>query len=290
MPSQVELVISPRTSDLGGGLSVRRVLPFVKKRMVGPFIFLDHMGPVELAAQKEMKVRSHPHIGLSTLTYLFSGELLHRDSLGTEMMIKPGEVNWMTAGKGIAHSETAGNESESVKLEGLQFWVALPVDHEDVEPSFVHVDVLDLPKITVGRSVWTLAAGSAFGQSSPVPVYSPLFFLVTEAKVSDHFVMGLDAKTEGCVYITKGKILVGDETYGEGECVVFKRGTSIEFSLEAGTRVAVLGGMSFSEKRFIWWNFVSSSEKKIEDAKKRWKEEGFGEVIHETERIPLPES
>jgi redox-sensitive bicupin YhaK (pirin superfamily) len=289
MNSSIELVISPRQSDLGGGLKVRRALPFQKKRMVGPFIFLDHMGPVTLDVHQEMKVRSHPHIGLSTLTYLFAGELLHRDTLGTEKMIRPGEVNWMTAGKGIAHSETAIDDRAALTLEGLQIWIALPLSHEEIAPSFVHQSAETIPSHVMGKVHWKLIAGSAFGKSSPVPCYSPLFYLVGESKdESDKFEMTVSENSEGGVYVAGGGVKIDDTVYPEGELVVFKKGAKIHFEIMANSRVAVVGGDIFPEKRFIWWNFVSSSEEKIEAAKKRWQEDGFGHVIHESSRIPLP--
>ncbi len=288
MKAEIAIVIQPRQSDLGGGLKVRRALPFAKKRMVGPFIFLDHMGPVELAKDQEMKVRAHPHIGLSTLTYLFQGELLHRDTLGTEQMIRPREVNWMTAGKGIAHSETARDEKSSLILEGLQAWIALPLSHEDAEPSFVHVDASDIPEIMKGKAKYHLVAGSAFGKSSPVPVHSPLFYLCGESLTDDPFSLEVPSGQEGGVYVSKGQIRVNGETYDEGSLIVYTPGTPVIFESLSGSRVAVIGGEIFPEKRIIWWNFVSSSQEKIENAKKRWQEDGFGHVIHETERIPLP--
>ncbi len=288
MNSSIELVISPRQSDLGGGLKVRRALPFQKKRMVGPFIFLDHMGPVTLEIHQEMKVRSHPHIGLSTLTYLFAGELLHRDTLGTEKMIRPGEVNWMTAGKGIAHSETAIDDHGALTLEGLQIWIALPLDHEDTEPSFVHQSAEAIPSHTMGEVNWKIVAGSAFGKTSPVPCFSPLFYLIGESTKADTFEMDVNENAEGGVYVARGGISIDETHYSAGELVVFKKGAKIKFEMMPHSRVAVVGGDIFPEKRFIWWNFVSSSEDKIEAAKIRWQEDGFGHVIHESSRIPLP--
>lgn len=287
--SKIELVVEPRTSDLGDGFTVRRALPYAKKRMVGPFIFLDHMGPAVFTKEKPLLVRSHPHIGLSTLTYLFSGEMLHRDSLGNELVISPGEVNWMTAGSGIAHSERSHIVQEEMHLEGIQLWIALPKKSEEVAPSFVHVDEKDLPKIQVGESHLALIAGEAFGIKSPVPVYSPLFYLGGFLKSQDAFQLKMEKSHEGAVYVAKGEIQIEDQTFREGELICFKAGEDLNFVALSECRVMVLGGEIFPEKRFIFWNFVSSSEERIEVAKQDWRDQKFGPVINEKEFIPLPE-
>lgn len=286
--SNVEIVIQPRLNDIGDGFHVRRALPFQKKRMVGPFIFLDHMGPLHVDQNHGLKVRAHPHIGLSTLTYLFSGTIFHRDTLGFEQSIRPGEVNWMTAGKGIAHSERSVPNEHGI-LEGIQVWIALPKEHEDIEPSFVHKDLKDIPNVEVGNETYQLVAGSAFGKTSPVPVHSPLFYLGSEVKKDHVFSMKLGDIAEGAVYVAKGKIEIEGTTYEEGTLVSFLKGTSIDFKTLDNCRLVIVGGDVFPEKRFIFWNFVASSHEKIEAAKLAWKNKDFGRVIHEDEYIPLPE-
>jgi redox-sensitive bicupin YhaK (pirin superfamily) len=286
--SNVELVITPRVNDIGDGFKVRRSLPFQKKRMVGPYIFFDHMGPLNFDEGHVLKVRGHPHIGLSTLTYLFSGTIFHRDTLGFEQAIRPGEVNWMTAGKGIAHSERSVPNEHGI-LEGIQVWIALPKEKEDIDPSFVHVDLKDIPVIQIGSESYQLVAGKAFGKESPVPVFSPLFYLGGEIKKGHSFSMKLEANAEGAVYVAKGRIEVEGVTYEEGNLVSFLKGTSIDYKTLDDCRLVVIGGDVFPEKRYIFWNFVSSSQEKIEAAKLAWKHEEFGDVIHEDEYIPLPE-
>lgn len=284
----IELVIEPRKSDLGDGFFVRRAIPYAKKRMVGPFIFFDHMGPAILTKENPLSVRSHPHIGLSTLTYLFEGEMLHRDSLGNELTIRPGAVNWMTAGRGIVHSERSNPETP-MNIEGIQLWIALPKAFEEIEPSFVHVDEKDIPEIEIGNSIFNLVAGSAFGKKSPVPVYSPLFYLNGKMQCADTFKLEVDEKSEGAVYVSSGKITCGDQEFIPGQMVCFTQGSTVEFTALEESHVLVLGGEIFPEKRFIFWNFVSSSEERLEQAKHDWHNDKFPKVINETDRIPLPD-
>lgn len=288
MSDKIELIIDPRPSDLGDGFFVRRALPYQKKRMVGPFIFLDHMGPAVFSQEHPLLVRAHPHIGLSTLTFLFKGEMLHRDSLGNELVISPGAVNWMTAGSGIAHSERSHLTSEKMDLEGIQLWIALPKAHEEVVPSFVHVETKDIPVIEAGKNKLTLIAGSAFGKTSPVPVYSPLFYLEGRYQNAERFELKVAGGSEGAVYVAKGEIVVEGEFVKANQLVCFKPGVAIEFEAVGEAHVMILGGEIFPEKRFIFWNLVSSSEARIEQAKQDWREQKFGQVIHETEFIPLP--
>lgn len=284
----IEIVITPRERDLDG-FKVRRSLPYAKKKMVGPFIFFDHMGPAQLSEHQVLTVRAHPHIGLATLTYLFTGEIMHRDSLGNEQLIRPFEVNWMTAGRGIAHSERSHNTEEHQTLEGLQVWIALPKVIEDIEPSFNHIDSEKIPVVEIGRSKFRLVAGRAFGKISPVPAYSPLFYLAGEMGREEIFAMDLNHETEGAVYVVKGQLNCDHKMYEEGTLICFRKGTSINFMAAADSQVIILGGEVFSEPRFIWWNFVSSSQAKIEIAKMRWANGEFGQVINELEYIPLPE-
>lgn len=286
--SNLAAVIKPKGKDLGDNFVVRRALPHIDKRMVGPFIFWDHMGPVTLKRENGMIVRAHPHIGLATITWLFSGEILHRDSLNNEQYIKPGEVNWMTAGNGIAHSERAIPKDQPMNLEGIQLWLALPKEHEDVAPSFFHCKSKDLPKQQLGNTSLSLIAGKALGNSSPVPVYSDLFYLEALSQANDEFSFEVESEHEGAIYVGEGEIEVENNNYEKFSMLCFKKGCPIKFKANVNSRVMIFGGAIFPEKRFIWWNFVSTSEEKIENAKKRWSSGEFQKVINETELIPLP--
>ncbi len=291
--SQIELEIISKTKDLGDNFVVRRALPSIKKPMVGPFIFWDHMGPSTLVGDKTLTVRAHPHIGIATITYLFTGEIMHRDSLGNEQAIRPGEVNWMTAGKGIAHSERAQawDNGEAMTLEGIQLWVALPKEHEDVDPSFVHIKEKELPIIDKNDIWLRLIAGRFQGKESPIPTYSQLFYLNGKAKMGRKFHHELASDEEGAVYIVKGGLEIEGNTYERYSLVSFRKGSSISFkSISNSSEFMVFGGQSFPEKRHIWWNYVSSSQEKIEQAKLDWKAGNFPKVINENEWIPLPES
>lgn len=286
--SNINMIVPYRESDLGDGFKVKRILPYAKKRMVGPFIFLDHMGPVELKTGFELKVRAHPHIGLSTLTYLYSGGIMHRDTLGFEQKIVPEEVNWMTAGDGIAHSERSYPIEKDSHLEGLQMWVALPKNLEDIKPSFVHLTREQIPSIEIGKSEYKLIAGSAFNKKSPVPVYSPLFCISGKVKPNDLFQMKLSPQEEGGIYLVSGKLEIEGQQYDRGSFICFTQGTAIDFKALEESNIMIVGGEVFPEKRFIFWNFVSSSAEKIEMAKERWKKMLFGQVKNESEFTPLP--
>lgn len=289
MKNELEVIIPARKADIG--IEVNRILPYVKKRMVGPFIFLDEMGPALLKNQAEsMDVRPHPHIGLSTLTYLFEGEILHRDSLGTEQLIVPGEVNWMTAGRGISHSEREPvyNRSLARRIHGLQFWVALPKEKEDIAPSFVHYKKQHIPEFKEGNLDIKLVAGNAFGRTSELHAYSPMIFMVMRAADKGIF------NFQGCsheyaLYVVEGEINVGEQTFKKHEMVCFKVGSSIEAQYEKDALFVLIGGEAFAEKRYIWWNLVSSDQEKIERAKEEWKAGTFPMVPGENEKIPLPE-
>ncbi len=289
--SNIELVITPRSSDLGDNFIVRRSLPFMNKRTVGPFIFWDHMGPAKFTHDKEMTVRAHPHIGLATITYLFDGYIMHRDSLGTRQLIRPNEINWMTAGSGIAHSERVQPKAgEEVTVHGIQVWVALPKEFEEVAPSFAHHKESELPLIEVeGGAKFRLIVGEAFGKKSEVKTYSDMFYLSSEMKDCQFFSMQMKASHEGAVYVAQGEIEVEGKKYGESSMVCFKAGSEIIFQATADSIVMVLGGEVLPEKRFIWWNFVSSSQERLEQAKADWKEGRFVPVIDEKEYIPLPD-
>lgn len=289
--SIVELIIESTPKDLGDNFIVRRSLPYHKKRMVGPFIFWDHMGPVTLENEREMIVRSHPHIGLSTITWLFSGEILHRDNLGNEQLIKPGEVNWMTAGSGIAHSERASSKKGSMILEGIQLWVALPKEYEEVEATFFHCKSEDLPKKKDQNSQITLIAGKALGMESPVPVYSGLFYLSGIFSKDAQFEMPVGTNQEGAIYVAQGRAEVEGRIHEAYSLIIFKKGCEVSFkAIDDNSNIMILGGDIFSEPRFIWWNFVSSDKDRIEKAKISWSEGQFPAVINEVEFIPLPKN
>lgn len=280
--------LDPKEKDLGEGFKVRRTLPQVKRRMVGPFIFWDHMGPVELKSGDELTVRAHPHIGLATITYLFSGEIMHRDSLGNELSIRPGEVNWMTAGKGIVHSERSF-KGDWETLEGIQVWVALPRDSEDCAPNFYHIKENELPVIECGDVKFTLIAGKALDRESPVPVYSPLFYLSSKVSKGSKLRFQVPMGQEGAIYVAHGR-LSGAAGELSGAMEIYESSEIMEYHALEDSIVMILGGEAFSEARHMWWNFVSSDKEKIEAAKIRWNEQKFDPVINEDEWIALPQS
>lgn len=288
--SHIELTIKGKTKDLGDGFVVTRSLPDAKKRLVGPFIFWDHMGPAHFEGEQEMKVRSHPHIGLATLTYLFEGAILHRDSLGNEQYIKPGEVNWMTAGSGITHSERAHPlDGKPFDLEGIQLWIALPKESEEIEARFDHFKETELPMFEDQGFSLRLIAGEAHGLKSPVPVYSKLFYMNGKGSAGSEYFQDFSAEVEGAVYVVKGEIEVEGQTFGSKELVIFEKGSSLSFKNKTDVEVMLFGGKVFPEKRYIYWNFVSSSKERLEQAKRDWKEGRFPKTINEREFIPLPE-
>ncbi len=291
MPVGVETLIEPRTRDLGD-FQVRRVLPAGRQRkMVGPFIFFDHMGPAELDAGKGIDVRPHPHIGLATVTYLFEGEIVHRDSLGFVQTIKPGDVNWMTAGSGIAHSERTGDEERAgvSRLFGIQSWVALPREAEETDPAFFHHPKAALPMIETDGVNMRLIAGTAYGERSPVEIFSEMFYL--DARMSAGSRLKLPSEhEERAVYPVEGEISLNDEVVPAGNMAVIVPGVETELKCFHAARVMLLGGAAMDGDRHIWWNFVSSSKNRIERAKADWKENRFDKVPGETEFIPLPSS
>lgn len=287
--SIIEIVIEPKPKDLGDEFVVRRALPEVKKRSVGPFVFWDHMGPFTLGPGKELKVRAHPHIGLATITYLFSGEIMHRDSLGNEQPIRPGEVNWMTAGRGISHSERSPYKNKTEILEGIQLWVALPKEHEDIDPNFSHFKEKDLPLIAVNKHSLRLIAGQALSEKSKVPVYSDLFYFKGDGLADSLFKFNLKPNHEAALYVLHGEIEIEGQIFKRYDLIVFKLGAKVIFKSKSVCEYMFFGGEVFPEKRHMWWNFVSTSKDKIEDAKKNWLENNFGKVINEDEHTPLPE-
>ena len=290
MSSAVTHVIEPRDRDLGG-FSVRRVLPAAKTRTVGPFIFFDHMGPAQFPRGEGVNVRPHPHIGLATVTYLFEGEILHRDSLGFEQPIRPGDVNWMTAGRGIVHSERTSPEVSATdhRLHGIQSWVALPIADEETEPSFFHHTGDSLPEFTQGAATLRLIAGSAYGHSAPVKTYSKMFYI--DAPIPAGASLKLpDDHEERAIYIVDGAVTLAGDTYTTGNMVVVEPGATISVEAIDASRTMLLGGEPLDGRRHIWWNFVSSSKERIEQAKDDWANGRFDTVPGDSEFIPLPET
>jgi redox-sensitive bicupin YhaK (pirin superfamily) len=288
--SNIKLIIEERAANIGNFM-VGRLLPFREKRMVGPFAFIDHMGPAHLSDHENMDVPPHPHIGLSTLTYLFEGAIMHKDSLGTEIEIKPGAVNWMTAGKGIVHSErTPANLRHSDKmLHGLQIWVALPKHLEDADPSFAHIDESEMPVWETDGVQFKLIAGELHGHISPVPVYSPLYLLELKSKSAQKVTIGADLFGESAIYILEGGIASEGNEFGPKQLLIANDARLCEFDLHENSTIYIFGGEPFPEERFIYWNFVASSKEIIEAAKTRWAAQEFGKVAGETEFVPLPE-
>ncbi|KIC02951.1 pirin [Flavobacterium sp. JRM] len=287
--SNVNLIIEERAASIGNFM-VGRLLPFRQKRAVGPFVFIDHMGPVHLSEQENLDVPPHPHIGLSTLTFLFEGSIMHKDSLGSEIEIKPGAVNWMTAGKGIVHSErTPQYLRESKKtLHGLQIWVALPKELEQMEPNFVHVEASDIPSWEKDGVSYKLIAGEAFGKKSPVPVYSPLYFIEIKSTTAQKINIGKDLFGESGLYILDGSIKADGHTYDPKQILIANDSTLCEFEIAANTTVYIFGGTPFPEEHFIFWNFVSSDKEILDKAKQDWEAQTFPKVPGETDFVPLP--
>ncbi|EDM35694.1 pirin-related protein [Pedobacter sp. BAL39] len=287
--SNIKLIIEERPSNIGNFM-VGRLLPFREKRMVGPFAFIDHMGPASMSDHENLDVPPHPHIGLSTLTFLFEGSITHRDSLGSHVDIEPGQVNWMTAGRGIAHSERTPVHlrSSDKMLHGLQIWVALPKELEEMEPEFFHIEAADIPYWEEAGVAYKLIAGEAFGRKSPVPVYSPLYFLELKARDRQTVAIGADLFGESALYILQGAIESEGYIYGPKQILVASDSRLCEFTMQENTVVYIFGGDAFPEERFIYWNFVASSKEKIEEAKQRWQDQQFAPVPGETDFVPLP--
>ncbi|MFT3730766.1 MAG: pirin family protein [Hyphomicrobium sp.] len=286
----VEQVIVPRARDLGG-FEVRRALPSARRQMVGPFIFFDQMGPAQFIAGRGIDVRPHPHIGLATVTYLFDGEITHRDSLGSALAIRPGEVNLMTAGRGIVHSERTGPEARAAgqSLFGIQSWMALPKSHEETVPSFVHLNIDQLPRLEGDGKRVRIIMGSLYGEASPAAFPHDCFY--AEAVLAPGAVLPLDPDyDERAVYIASGRIDIAGQSFEAGQLLVFKPGDRISILAESNARLMLLGGEPMDGPRHIWWNFVSSSQERIEAAKNEWRERRFDIVPgDEQEFIPLPE-
>ncbi|WP_011296516.1 pirin family protein [Cupriavidus necator] len=287
--SAIEHLLKPHVRDLGD-FTVRRLLPAAATQTIGPFIFFDHMGPVAMPPGKGADVRPHPHIGLATVTYLFEGEIMHRDSLGSEQVIRPGDVNWMTAGNGIVHSERSPDavREAGARLHGIQTWVALPKDHETVAPSFFHHPGATLPKIEQPGVRMTVIAGDAFGKTSPVTVFSRTLYVAIEMDAGATLEIPAEHAERG-VYPVDGSVALDGETLPSEHLVVLTPGQAVTLTATAPSRVMLLGGDPTDGHRFIFWNFVASSKEAIEAASQRWEDDQFPLVPGETERIPLPQ-
>jgi redox-sensitive bicupin YhaK (pirin superfamily) len=287
----VLLVIDPRPRDLGG-FTVRRLLPAAGNRMVGPFIFLDHMGPAVMERGSGMDVRPHPHISLATVTYLFEGEIIHRDTLGSELAIHPGDVNWMLAGRGIAHSERSSLEERArgVRIHGIQSWVALPTAHEEDAPGFAHHPARTLPKVRREGVELTVIAGTAYGAESPVGVLSPTLYVDARLEAGARLAVDQD-HAQRAVHVVDGVARIGERRITPGVMAVLRPGAEVTVEAERRSRLMLLGGAPLDGDRHIWWNFVSSSKERIERAKDDWRNGRFGKVRgDEKEFIPLPPS
>jgi len=285
-------VIKPHPSDLGDGFVVHRALPSAARRAVGPFVFLDQFGPVQLGPGKGLDVRPHPHIGLATVSYLFEGSILHRDSLGSVVPIRPGEVNWMTAGRGIVHSERSPDElrADGPRLWGLQFWVALPRELEQCAPAFAHHAADAIPRVTLPGAQASVVLGQAYGATSPVALTSPMFLVDVRLEAGASIELEA-AHPERAVYVLKGEVRADDADAAtpKEHLIVFDPAEPARLSAVGGAaHVVLLGGPPLDAPRFLWWNFVSSERDLILQAQAAWSQQRFPKVPGETEYIPLP--
>ena len=285
----VAVVITPKAKDIGG-FEVRRALPSIERRSIGPFVFFDQMGPATFPAGTGIDVRPHPHIGLSTLTWLVEGEIMHRDSLGSEQPIRPGEVNWMTAGRGIVHSERTPDDKREApnSLFGLQVWLALPQAHEETEPTFQHYKSNEIPRIERDGVVIQLVAGEAWGERSPVEVFSETLYADIALPAGGRFTLPTETPERG-FYIMQGEVSLAGETFTAGSMLALNPGREVVVETAQPARVALIGGAPLDGRRHLWWNFVSSSKERLEQAKADWKDGCFPAIPGETEFIPLPE-
>jgi len=284
------LMIRPREHDLGDFV-VRRLLPVAARRMVGPFIFFDHMGPADFAPGHAVDVRPHPHIGLATITFLFEGQILHRDSVGSEQTIDPGDLNWMIAGSGIVHSERVTDKvrHNGQKLHGLQLWIALPADREEGPAEFFHHPASELPKGGEPGATWTLIAGSAFGRTSPAKTFSPMAYLEIKLEAGACFALP-EGIREKAVYLVSGDIEIDCNPIAPGEMAAWTEGEDLVVMAREDSHLVMIGGEPLAEPRYIYWNFVSSSKERLEQAKADWKAGKFPKVPgDDKEFIPLPD-
>ena len=287
----LDAVIVPRIRDLGDGFTVRRALPAIERRSVGPFVFFDQMGPVALAPGKGLDVRPHPHIGLATVTYLFEGEILHRDSLGTVQPIRPGDVNWMTAGSGIVHSERTPPELRAAgsRVSGIQLWVGLPSADEEMAPAFVHIGADKLPVMQEDRMRLRVILGDWEGERSPVETRSPMLY--ADAQLDAGTSLTVPAYyAERAAYVVDGAIEHDGRAFGAGQLLVFRALADADVTARVHARVLFLGGEPLDGERHLWWNFVSSSKKRLAQAAADWRERKFADIPGESEFIPLPDN
>ena len=294
MQSNIGLILEEKAANIGNFM-VGRLLPFRQKRAVGPFLFIDHMGPACLKEHQNLDVPPHPHIGISTLTYLFDGAIFHRDSLGNAIEIKPGEVNWMTAGKGIVHSERTPEylRKEDKYLHGFQIWIGLPKDLEQSDPSFFHIGKEDIPSWEENGISFKLIAGEIIGKRSPVPVHSPLYFIEIKTKSAQKIAIGDKLFGEVGMYVLNGEVKIEDNEYGSKQLLIAKNALLCEFETKGETTLYLFGGEPFEEDRLMFWNFVSSDRSVLEQAKEDWKNqnlEAFPKIPNDDkEFVPLPE-
>ena len=281
-------ILQPHCKDLGGGFTVSRLLPAATRQAVGPFVFFDHFGPVDAGPADNHDVRPHPHIGLATVTYLFEGAMQHHDSTGVAQRIEPGAINWMTAGRGIVHSERTPADLRGVqrRSHGLQLWVALPAEDEEIAPSFVHTPAAGIPEIEVGGARLRVLVGEAYGVVSPVVVRSPTLYLDIHLSAGDAF--PLPPAEERAVYVVEGDAQLDGVDIPPGRMVVLAAGEDLMLSADADARVVLIGGAPLGP-RHIWWNFVSSRKERIAQAADDWAAQRMGVVPGETEFIPLPD-
>ncbi|MFK8013210.1 MAG: pirin family protein [Marinicellaceae bacterium] len=282
-------LLKSHKKDLGG-FFVTRVLPNINHQMIGPFIFFDHMGPAKFSAGKGIDVRPHPHIGIATITYLFEGSILHRDSLGFEQEIKPGDINLMTAGSGIVHSE---RETQAVRnsihhLDGLQLWFALPDSLQEINPAFDHYPKNELPVFEHNGATVFLMSGELFSKKSPVKTYSPMFYADVKLPHSCSIETPSESQETG-IYVINGEIIIGTESYQALDFIFIAQGEMTEITAQSDAQLILIGGEPFQTKRYIWWNFVSNSKERIDQAKSDWKNGSFGKVPGDDEYIPLPD-
>lgn len=288
--SNTDLIIEERSRDIGDFL-VGRLIPFRKKRMVGPFIFIDHMGPTIIKEGTHLDIDQHPHIGLSTLTYLFEGEIQHQDSIGTDQLVDAGSVGWMTAGKGVTHTERTPRDlrqGQEFTMHGYQIWVALPKGKENMDPEFHYLEASELPQWKEDSASFKLVAGKGFGKVSPLPVHSDLFMIEIENHKDYRLTIKGQLKGEIGFCIVEGGIEACEQTIEKGNMLVSKVEDACELTLKANSKILLFGGEAFPEERNIFWNFVSSDKQKIEDAKERWRNKEFPKVANDDTYIPLP--
>ena len=286
----VELVITGRSRDIAG-FPVRRTIPTAQRRSIGPFIFVDHMGPVDLAPGHGMDVPPHPHIGLATITYLLAGEILHRDSIGSEQLIRPGDVNWMIAGRGVAHSERTPPEvrAQGGRVLGLQTWVALPRDREDIAPSFEHHPGATLPRIDRPGTTLRVIAGTGYGHAAPTSVLSPTLYAHARLAAGAELTVD-DEHAERAAYVVDGEVSCGGRSFGAANLLVLRAGAGAVIRAITDANVMLIGGAPLDGPRHIWWNFVSTSQARIDDAKAAWRDQRFAKVVgDEHDFVPLPE-